>query len=174
MKFYQRIFKLKNMEVYFTGYLKDKTFDFASKTDEEIDEYYDKYAKYAEILIMDLRRPPVPGDNKDISWEDEYANFNYVKFVVLCNFDALSNQQFLSDIESFLDSIVGELSVRADIEFVHFDEFRHLEQPLEEEPDNYIRLKSYFEYYKKIGEHYGVQFEPGEFTEKKLTHLSQD
>ena len=161
-----REFRFKNMEIYNINNLKD----FIGEIKEN-----ETSIPYIKILLMDLNRSSTPNDNKSIPWNEDLAEINYIKVIVLSDF-AIS-QELTSEIVDFCENTIGWLEVHFDIEFFTFEKFNNFLDPKFKNKNlsHYEREEIWFNYYKKIGTHYGVQFEPGGlFSLEKLSHLSQD
>ena len=170
-----RLFKFKNMEIYVVDYL-ESYYDMSFDSEEEKEEYYDKHKKHVEIILMDLRRPIEFKGDEDPDFIEEMKGENHVMTLVLSNYEL--DDRIMEDIEWFQDRMFGRYCTFPFHFFTDYLQFEDIEKIVGPEPeyveDHYKQSEMIYNYYKKIGEHYGVQFEPGEFNIEKLSHLSQD
>jgi len=162
-----RVFKFKNMDVFIVNNLSEY-YGIKFKNDEEFEAYNNR----VNILIMDLRRPIDLKIDTELSHIEDLEEDNYIKVIVLSNYEL--DDKIKEDIEDFCEKMRGTLGYWFYIEFKKFEDFSGFET-LDNDDESYLDWqKTECTYFKNIAKQYGVQFEPGELTEEKLFHLSQD
>ena len=162
-----RVFKFKNMDVFIVSNLNDY-YGIKFKNDEEFEAYNNR----VNILIMDLRRPIDLKIDTELSHFEDLEDDNYIKVLVLSNYEL--DDKIKEDIDYFCEKMRGTLDYWFYMEFKKFEDFPGFET-LYNDDDSYLDWKkAECTYFKNIAKQYGVQFEPGELTEEKLLHLSQD
>ena len=165
-----RDFKFKNMEVFSVMNLMDY-YGMKFENEEEKEKYFEN-AKKIDILIMDLRRPIDLKIDTELSHFEDLEDDNYIKVLVLSNYEL--DDKIKEDIDYFCESMRGSLDYWFYIEFKKYEDFSGFET-LDNDDESYLDWqKTECTYFKNIAKQYGVQFEPGELTEEKLLHLSQD
>ena len=165
-----RVFKFKNMDVFIVNNL-IKYYGMKFKNEEEKEKYFEN-AKAINILIMDLRRPIDLKIDTELSQFEDLEGDNYIKVIVLSNYEL--DDKIKEDIEYFCERMRGALDYWFYIEFKKYEDFSGFET-LDNDDESYLdSQKTECTYFKNIAKQYGVQFEPGELTEEKLLHLSQD
>ena len=162
-----RVFKFKNMDVFSVINLMDY-YGLKFKNDEELEAYNNRI----NILIMDLRRPIDLKIDTELSQFEDLEEDNYIKVIVLSNYEL--DDKIKEDIEYFCERMRGALDYWFFMEFKKYEDFSGFETLENKDGTCFDLEKAECTYFKNIAKQHGVKFEPGELTEEKLLHLSQD